>query len=77
VSTAKLKGIGNDENIIDIVLAKLDKYFKKYFFESEIDIICDIEREKSPYYPNRFTKKKIKTVSIPIINKVESNIIIV
>ena len=46
-----------NDDITDILVRLLESGFKKYFMESEIDILCDIEREKSPYYPNFYCSR--------------------
>jgi len=49
----KQRGYGYNDNISNIIFDFLSRYFRKYVKKYEIEILCDIEREKSPFYKNK------------------------
>jgi len=52
------KNLNRDDNIIDIALPCISEYFRNYITKFEIEIACDIEREKSPCYSTNYMNKE-------------------
>lgn len=60
---ANKQGYDRAEDISHIILKVLARHFYDYVCEFEIEIVCDIEREKSPYYINNYEKKDFKSIT--------------
>ena len=73
-SVVNAREIGHDDNIKNMVTYFVDNYFRKYFIEAEIDVVCEIQREKSTSYPSNFCESKIckeiriETIILPVTN---------
>lgn len=53
----RIKRYSRDDNILDIAVPLFCKFFKNYILEFEMEIACDIEREKSPFYATKYGNK--------------------
>ncbi len=58
-----LAGLSNTDNIKDIAKDVLMSAFESYLHKNDIEIICDIEREKSPFYENMYNGLQIHEVA--------------
>ena len=63
ISKVKKAGLSNTGDISDIAKKAIMQHFEKYIQNNEIDIICEIEREKSPFYVNKYTDLKIQKIA--------------
>jgi len=55
VQRAKMVGRSHAGDVKDILKDVLMQKFIKYLQQYEVEIVCDIEREKSPFYINKYT----------------------
>ena len=53
---AKMVGRSHAGDIKDIAKEVLMQQFEKYLQHYEVEVVCDIEREKSPFYVSKYTK---------------------
>jgi len=53
---AKMVGRSHAGDIKYIAKEVLMQHFKKYLQQYEVEVVCDIEREKSPFYTSKYTK---------------------
>ena len=53
---AKMVGRSHAGDIKDIAKEVLIQYFEKYLQQHEVEVVCDIEREKSLFYTRKYTK---------------------
>jgi len=60
---AKIAGLFHAGDVNDITKEVIMRYFDTYIQKNEIDIICEIEREKSPFYANKYTDLKIQKIA--------------
>ena len=51
---AIMAGFANAGDISDIAKEVIMSAFEAYLQEKDIEIVCDIEREKSPFYANKY-----------------------
>ena len=53
---AKMVGRSHAGDIKDIAKEVLMQHFKKYLQQYEVEVVCDIEREKSPFYISKYAE---------------------
>ncbi|WP_457747461.1 hypothetical protein [Sulfurimonas sp.] len=53
---AKMVGRSHAGDIRDIAKDVLMQKFDAYLQQHEVEVVCDIEREKSPFYVSKYTK---------------------
>lgn len=59
VKIVENSNLTDEENINFIVFPIIKKHFKNFVEENEIEIACEIEREKSSFYPTTYNNVKI------------------